>query len=564
MIGGLAGRVSCPWTAAGVVALLVVIAMALSACGAQTTPATNVGQRSAELNGTVTWSNGDGPGEFWFEYSGNNGASWASTPHEPFPKLSSAGGPTAVPPHGINGLSPNTHYLYRIAGCLYQYGCSGSAIAYFDSTGSSSGNNWSSFTTPPDQSLDLGVDTTANPALASSPSSQGQGLQITPGAHDQPRVMLSVPVDPPTFNDQRLKIRGEFHVSSCRDVDIQGNSYLGRQTPCVNMNSETEGRANNPYTTHLEWQVIYADSPTATSGGMPITNGWDDAACSLNKHRCPFTVAGEPTFTLPNGTSSGYVNLVAAATSNGVPVQGPDVVQVDGETPTQQNQLSVMRLGANRSRGPDQTTSTSPHADAPPAYVSLDNGDRLYYREQVTSGQGATFPHAVLVDADGTLQAQVACAGANPPPYNPPNQPCSQPSPWPFVQSRILLTQTNQSQLRGFGPDDHFADGVCEDPIQNSNCRADTSGQYDQAVTPNNAANCVWLIGDPNNQCISRQTGIAKIPARAPSPMFLTFIARADKANSGDNNYVRYEGGSLTASCTPVVATESCSVSQAP
>src|SRR4051812_11528259 len=50
-------------------AALVVI---LSGCSEKTSPATNITKTSATINGTLYWNNGDGPGEWWWEYSANN------------------------------------------------------------------------------------------------------------------------------------------------------------------------------------------------------------------------------------------------------------------------------------------------------------------------------------------------------------------------------------------------------------------------------------------------------------------------------------------------------------
>lgn len=576
MIRSRVVRVSRHWRVGAVVALLAGIAMVLSACSAQTTPATNVGDVSAELNGIVNWSNGDGPGEFWFEYSGNNGASWAQTPHESFPKMSgcqSSSCPVTLPPHVVTGLNPSTRYLYRIAGCLYQYGCSGSSIAYYDSNGSSSNGNWSSFTTQPPvppvgapdaNSVTLGVDDQANPTLVGNSSTQGQGLKISATRQDQSvsQVLLSVRVNQPTSSAERLRIRGEFHLSSCRGSDINGSSTLGQQTPCVNMVAggqpdQTESRGGNSYIANVSWHLIYANSPTATSGTQ-ITS-WERDDCSLAVHRCPFTVASEPVFQTPDGTRPGYINLVAAADSGGTAVHNHDVLEVDGEDPTPQNRLSVLRLGANRAgeQIPVQQTTNLLHPQK--TVLPLDDGDRVLFRETVTSAQaGNTFPNNVFVDANAQIQAQVACSAdviTNPP--------CNELNPWPFIQSRILATQSDQSGLPDLGQDSDQGNN-CANPPNGPPCRADMSAPADQLVSPNNAKNCIHLIG-AQAECSSRQTGIVKIPQGSPSPTYLTLIARADKNGSGIHNYLNIDGGFLEASCESQVAGDTgCTVTPSP
>jgi hypothetical protein len=94
-------------------------AAVLAGCSEETNPATNVTATSANLNGTLTWKNGEGPGEIWWEYSDDNAANWTATAHTSYPRLacSDPSGTCSAPvSKDITGLIPSSHYIFRLAG----------------------------------------------------------------------------------------------------------------------------------------------------------------------------------------------------------------------------------------------------------------------------------------------------------------------------------------------------------------------------------------------------------------------------------------------------------------
>jgi hypothetical protein len=145
------------------VALLAVggLAAFLSGCtGGKTTPATNVTATSATLWASVT-ANPNDYGEYWWEYSSDNGNTWTPTAHHqygtPNANCTSNSGSEAGPlniSQDVNGLNPSTRYIYRFAATLCGYG-----PFRFDST-DASGTNYSSFTT---ESQVLRQDDATNP-----------------------------------------------------------------------------------------------------------------------------------------------------------------------------------------------------------------------------------------------------------------------------------------------------------------------------------------------------------------------------------------------------------------
>ncbi len=101
------------------IVLALTAAISIAGCSEETNPATNVTATSARLNGTLTWQNGEGRGEFWWEYSKDNGANWSATAHNAFGTLgcSDPSGTCSLPvSKDIGGLTPSSHYIFRLAG----------------------------------------------------------------------------------------------------------------------------------------------------------------------------------------------------------------------------------------------------------------------------------------------------------------------------------------------------------------------------------------------------------------------------------------------------------------
>jgi hypothetical protein len=134
--------------AIAVIAPFVVIAVA--GCSGRTEPATNVTSTSATLHARVAWSSTSEHGVAWFEYSSDGGQTWTEAPHVRWGDQS-ARCRTDVPAdksgdfrQTVTGLTPDTHYVYRLAGTW----CNGTKKIHVDSTGTVNGTNYSSFDTP--------------------------------------------------------------------------------------------------------------------------------------------------------------------------------------------------------------------------------------------------------------------------------------------------------------------------------------------------------------------------------------------------------------------------------
>ncbi len=102
--------------------LMVGLALVLTACAGRTDPATRITATSATLNATVSLKPKDQGGEYWFEWSSNDGSSWTEGTHHKwgsqdcsFDGSGKEGKPFAIK-EDVTGLTPNTTYAYRIAG----------------------------------------------------------------------------------------------------------------------------------------------------------------------------------------------------------------------------------------------------------------------------------------------------------------------------------------------------------------------------------------------------------------------------------------------------------------
>ncbi len=120
-----------------VLAVLAVGGLILAGCTEQTEPATNITSTGATLRGALTVSGSKSYGEFWFEYSRDDGTTWAQTSHHSFgtPGSCDLSGSESNPApirEAVSGLAPGSHYVFRMAATL----C-GSDVVYGDS-------NWAS------------------------------------------------------------------------------------------------------------------------------------------------------------------------------------------------------------------------------------------------------------------------------------------------------------------------------------------------------------------------------------------------------------------------------------
>jgi hypothetical protein len=162
---------------------------------------------------------------------------------------------------------------------------------------------------------------------------RGNGLKITKKEYRKQRVVFSVGV-PGRVASETLAALGEYQLSFCTDDDISGGGAA---------NSACIGISRYQYTPKIRTRLVLAPSPTDTSG--TVLADWQTVECRNATHHCP--VPFGTSFT--GGAGGGYVNVVAAADSNGANVDGDDVLDVE-----KKGKLDVIRVGANRQ--PDQKT----------------------------------------------------------------------------------------------------------------------------------------------------------------------------------------------------------------
>jgi concanavalin A-like lectin/glucanase superfamily protein/deoxyribonuclease NucA/NucB len=161
--------------------LALLTGFVLSGCTGRTTGATSITATSATLNASVTWKDTD-YGEYWIQYSSNGGASWASGTHQVFgssnASCTSSGAPERgpiTPSFNVAGLSPSTHYIYRLAGTYC--GSNPNNPFWYDSQGSANGTNYSAFNTL---------------ALPTAPTLTGTSPQ-SPANNNNPKIIGTAP-----------------------------------------------------------------------------------------------------------------------------------------------------------------------------------------------------------------------------------------------------------------------------------------------------------------------------------------------------------------------------------
>lgn len=136
-----------------IAAVVVSLAMSLLifGCSAQTDPATDVTSSSATLNGRFSFKPSE-RGTVWWEYSKNGGTTWTQTapggwgaPTAPCNGSGTESAVYSIPPTGITGLTPGSHYIFRLAAT----NC-GQGPFYAEANGvyTSGAHNYDSFDTP--------------------------------------------------------------------------------------------------------------------------------------------------------------------------------------------------------------------------------------------------------------------------------------------------------------------------------------------------------------------------------------------------------------------------------
>jgi hypothetical protein len=138
------------------VALLVAIAIALSACEGYTDPPTNVTSASATLRGHVSCEAYDGPIHWWWEYR-KDGGPWQQTPHMSYNCTSSIS--NASVSKNLTGLVPDSHYDFVLAG----YDDDDPQAIYYGAH-----THWDSTRRPPFDGLD--TDPPPDTSVTSGPS----------------------------------------------------------------------------------------------------------------------------------------------------------------------------------------------------------------------------------------------------------------------------------------------------------------------------------------------------------------------------------------------------------
>lgn len=146
------------WRRVAVVAAVVAL---LAGCTVHTNAATNVTATSATLNGTLTFGSKDQGGQYWFEWSSDNGAHWTPGPTHllgnqncHYTGSGTEGNP--IPIHeDISGLAPDTRYIFRIGGKVCD-----SAVVYADANwNGQADDDYDEFTTQ----LDVAKPTVTTP-----------------------------------------------------------------------------------------------------------------------------------------------------------------------------------------------------------------------------------------------------------------------------------------------------------------------------------------------------------------------------------------------------------------
>jgi parallel beta-helix repeat protein len=129
-----------------VVAATALTALAFAGCSAKTNPVIAPSSSSAALQSTLYWNDGDGPGEYWFEYRPSTNNGWTQTQHQLFGVAHCASNPCSTTyPKTVNDLIGGKEYLYRICGWTTLANGSRSANVCFDKEGAANGSNYTSF-----------------------------------------------------------------------------------------------------------------------------------------------------------------------------------------------------------------------------------------------------------------------------------------------------------------------------------------------------------------------------------------------------------------------------------
>jgi glucose/arabinose dehydrogenase len=128
--------------------LALLVALVLSACNADTEPATQVTSSSATLRANVDWDDGD-DAVYWFEYRRVGTTTWTRDDVRDPPPLAGSGRAVTIE-ESVSGLATGETYEYRICGYLtgpYSAGTAASPICFDSDRSSDPPHDYDRFTT---------------------------------------------------------------------------------------------------------------------------------------------------------------------------------------------------------------------------------------------------------------------------------------------------------------------------------------------------------------------------------------------------------------------------------
>jgi hypothetical protein len=306
---------------------------------------------------------------------------------------------------------------------------------------------------------------------------QANGVPIRPRSQNRnrnARPIYVVRIDD-VADGERVRLRGQVMVSRCNRKDIDGRSSDADSTPCTHREMR-----QHPYGYAPRINAAFVVSSDRNGGGGRRVSDWFTMSCTESRHHCALSLP-EVVVTDLHPADRRFVKLVVTATGPDAQVRNGHVVEVEQH----RGGLYVTRElpGLTEMRAREETAPR--HGRWMGIDQTEDEGDDTLVRRQIFRVKLRGLEAGDVIDVDARMRAQIRTAD---------------PSCDPLINTHVFLSRRKKAR--------------------------EPHGRPDITIAARNGTNCA----NHSESCVYEASGAARVPAGAPSRMWVTLVAYSKKS----------------------------------